>query len=75
MTNEWTNLILDYHNSVRSKIAFGMERNHTGKLPTAKNMYELTWDCDLEKLAEEIAKNEDYDLESIHPHSANVDHR
>ncbi|KAL6736027.1 hypothetical protein Aduo_006421 [Ancylostoma duodenale] len=75
MTNEWTNLILDYHNSVRSKIAFGMERNHTGKLPSAKNMYELTWDCELEELAEKIAENEDYDLESIHPHSANVDHR
>ncbi|KAL6736025.1 hypothetical protein Aduo_006419 [Ancylostoma duodenale] len=52
-----------------------MERNQTGKLPTAKNMYELNWDCELEKLAEEIAENEDYDLESIQPHSANIDHR
>ncbi|EYC43902.1 hypothetical protein Y032_0477g2172 [Ancylostoma ceylanicum] len=99
---EFRELITDYHNSVRSKIAHGMERNHTGKLPSAKNMYEVVsvvlygtcrradekisisqctsyyikaWDCELEKLAEKIAADEDFDLESIHPRAANIDHR
>ncbi|RCN28270.1 SCP-like protein [Ancylostoma caninum] len=75
ITAEFRELITDYHNSVRSKIAHGIERNHTGKLPSAKNMYEVAWDCELEKLAEKVAADEDFDVESIRPRAVNIDRR
>ncbi|EYC02834.1 hypothetical protein Y032_0097g2962 [Ancylostoma ceylanicum] len=75
MTGEKWESILDYHNRMRLLIAHGREKNHTGKLPAAQNMYELSWDCDLEKKAEEIAKDEDFDLESISPRVANIAHK
>ncbi|EPB70139.1 SCP-like protein [Ancylostoma ceylanicum] len=44
--------ILDYHNQARIRLAKGEERNKTGRLPSAKNMYQLSWCCELEKKAE-----------------------
>lgn len=33
--------ILDYHNQAKIRLAKGQEQNKTGKLPSAKNMYEV----------------------------------
>ncbi|KIH46577.1 SCP-like protein [Ancylostoma duodenale] len=47
--------ILDAHNDLREKIAAGNQPNFQGKLPPAKNMYQLQYDCKMEeKLQKEI---------------------
>ncbi|KHJ96782.1 SCP-like protein [Oesophagostomum dentatum] len=40
---------IDFHNNLRKKIARGDAPNFTGKLPSAKNMYALNYDCNMEK--------------------------
>ncbi|RCN33406.1 SCP-like protein [Ancylostoma caninum] len=52
ITDEMRKKILDFHNQARVRLAKGQERNKTGRLPPAKNMYEVSWCCGLEKKAE-----------------------
>ncbi|KHJ79899.1 SCP-like protein, partial [Oesophagostomum dentatum] len=40
---------IDFHNNLRKKIAKGDAPNFTGRLPSAKNMYALNYDCNMEK--------------------------
>ncbi|KIH49434.1 hypothetical protein ANCDUO_20491, partial [Ancylostoma duodenale] len=47
--------ILTTHNNLRATIAAGNQPNYPGKLPSAKNMYQLIYDCKMEeKLQKEI---------------------
>ncbi|KAK6726223.1 hypothetical protein RB195_004504 [Necator americanus] len=49
--------IVDLHNQLRQQLANGEVQGATGKLPKAKNMPMLQWDCDMEALAAERLKN------------------
>ncbi|RCN49709.1 SCP-like protein [Ancylostoma caninum] len=55
LSEDQRKLLLEGHNEIRRKIAFGELENKEGLPPLgpAKNMYALDWDCDLEKKAEE----------------------
>ncbi|KIH61786.1 SCP-like protein [Ancylostoma duodenale] len=49
--------LLTAHNELRRTVAEGNQPNHQRTLPPAKNMYELQYDCDMEKeVKEEIEK-------------------
>ncbi|VDM79505.1 unnamed protein product [Strongylus vulgaris] len=60
--NDMTDLVrthmLDTHNNQRGQLALGqLVDNKRIKLPSARNMYLLVWDCDLEKQAHDwVAK-------------------
>ncbi|KHJ96783.1 SCP-like protein [Oesophagostomum dentatum] len=48
---------VNFHNERRAEIARGEASNYNGKLPAAKNMYKLKYDCRMEKkLQEELEK-------------------
>ncbi|EYC00409.1 hypothetical protein Y032_0116g611 [Ancylostoma ceylanicum] len=48
---------LDYHNERRKEISDGVAANYVEKLPSARNMYMLKYDCNMEKeLAKELDK-------------------
>ncbi|WKX94579.1 hypothetical protein Q1695_011676 [Nippostrongylus brasiliensis] len=55
MTPEERQSVLTMYNIARGKTATGTYFRTGTKLPTAKNMRALTWDCELEKLAEKSA--------------------
>ncbi|WKX94580.1 hypothetical protein Q1695_011675 [Nippostrongylus brasiliensis] len=55
MTPDERQSVLTMYNIARLKAASGTYFRSGTKLPTAKNMRALTWDCELEKLAEEAA--------------------
>ncbi|KIH53058.1 hypothetical protein ANCDUO_16826 [Ancylostoma duodenale] len=63
--------ILDYHNKARVQLANGQERNKTGRLPSAKNMYELLWDCELEKKAQVAIANCPENLSDLQGYGTN----
>ncbi|VDM75884.1 unnamed protein product [Strongylus vulgaris] len=49
--------ILDALNKIRENVAKGNAENYRGKLPPASNMYELSYNCDMEKeLKQEVDK-------------------
>ncbi|KAJ1360486.1 hypothetical protein KIN20_019475 [Parelaphostrongylus tenuis] len=55
-TDEMRNLYLKYHNDARSRLAKGKERGLNRRLGPAKNIYKLSWSCELEKIAKELAQ-------------------
>ncbi|VDL62329.1 unnamed protein product [Nippostrongylus brasiliensis] len=57
MTPEERQSVLTMYNIARLKAATGTYFRSGTKLPTAKNMRALTWDCELEKLAKEAASS------------------
>ncbi|EPB69992.1 SCP-like protein [Ancylostoma ceylanicum] len=63
--------ILDFHNQARVKLANGQEKNKTGRLPSAKNMYKLSWDCELEKKAQAAIANCPEDLSDLQGYGTN----
>ncbi|KAJ1354123.1 hypothetical protein KIN20_010948 [Parelaphostrongylus tenuis] len=56
------NLYLKYHNDARSRLAKGKERDLNRRLGPAKNIYKLSWSCELEKIAKELAQGCGYDF-------------
>ncbi|CAB3400674.1 unnamed protein product [Caenorhabditis bovis] len=44
-------IILTTHNELRRSLAFGRQRNKRGFMNSARNMYKLDWDCELEEMA------------------------
>ncbi|KIH44427.1 hypothetical protein ANCDUO_25547 [Ancylostoma duodenale] len=49
--------IIDKHNDLRKTIAQGTHPNYAGTLPSAKNMYQLNYNCKMEeKLMVELDK-------------------
>ncbi len=70
-------LILDFHNAVRSTVASGEQPGATGKLPPAANMNRLLWDEGLAKVAADhaatcpgIAHNPDLEQKHLAAHRA-----
>ncbi|KAJ1362894.1 hypothetical protein KIN20_022612 [Parelaphostrongylus tenuis] len=61
-TDEMRNTYLKYHNDARSRLAKGQESDMGRKLGPAKNIYKLSWSCELEKIAKELAKGCGYDF-------------
>ncbi|KAK6733577.1 hypothetical protein RB195_017370 [Necator americanus] len=56
-------MVLTFHNEKRRTVARGDQKNKAGEadLPAAKKMNELTWDCNMERVAtDEAAKCVDY---------------
>ncbi|KAL6729040.1 hypothetical protein Aduo_000132 [Ancylostoma duodenale] len=50
--DDWRKAVVDFHNQYRRMLASGKQTTAGGKLmPYAKNMNELSWDCDLEEVA------------------------
>ncbi|EYC31209.1 hypothetical protein Y032_0004g2026 [Ancylostoma ceylanicum] len=49
-------LFLNFHNDARRRVAKGEEPNKQGKLNPAKNMHKLSWNCEMEKRAQEHIK-------------------
>ncbi|CAI4229381.1 unnamed protein product [Auanema sp. JU1783] len=43
--------ILEYHNNKRSSLASGLEPNLIGNMQSGKNIYQLEWDNELERIA------------------------
>ncbi|KAK6733575.1 hypothetical protein RB195_017369 [Necator americanus] len=61
ISDEWRTMVLKYHNDKRRSVSRGDEPNKTGTLKPAKKINELTWDCNLERTANEgAAKCADY---------------
>ncbi|KAJ1357357.1 hypothetical protein KIN20_015491 [Parelaphostrongylus tenuis] len=61
-TDEMRELYLKYHNDARSRLAKGKERDLNRQLGPAKNIYKLSWSCELEKIAKELAQGCGYDF-------------
>ncbi|ETN68241.1 SCP-like protein [Necator americanus] len=49
-TNDERQALLDAHNNLRKNIADGKQDSKDGKLPSAKNMYQLKYICGMEKI-------------------------
>ncbi|RCN36442.1 SCP-like protein [Ancylostoma caninum] len=49
-------LFLNFHNDARRRVAKGQEPNKQGKLNPAKNMHKLSWNCEMEKKAQDHIK-------------------
>ncbi|KAL6743738.1 hypothetical protein Aduo_016745 [Ancylostoma duodenale] len=56
ITEEIRNLFLKFHNDARRRVAKGVEPNKQGKLNPAKNMNKLSWNCEMEKRAQDHIK-------------------
>ncbi|VDM79825.1 unnamed protein product [Strongylus vulgaris] len=56
LSDEERNAAIKYHNDLREKIANGNANNYVGKLTSAKNMYMLKYDCNMEKKLQEVLK-------------------
>ena len=53
LTEDEKNMVVFMHNTYRSKVARGLEtKGHPGPQKTASDMLELTWDNELELLAQ-----------------------
>ncbi|EYC31206.1 hypothetical protein Y032_0004g2023 [Ancylostoma ceylanicum] len=52
-TDQLRDLYLNFHNDARRRVAKGKEPNKNGYLNPAKNMYKLSWNCDMEKKAQD----------------------
>uniref|UniRef100_A0A0K0DFD7 SCP domain-containing protein n=1 Tax=Angiostrongylus cantonensis TaxID=6313 RepID=A0A0K0DFD7_ANGCA len=61
-TDEMRNIYLKYHNNARSRLAKGKENDLSRRLGPAKNIYKLSWSCELEKIAKELAQGCGYDF-------------
>ncbi|ETN83128.1 SCP-like protein [Necator americanus] len=55
ISDEWRNEILSLVNDYRRKVSKGEQEGSTAPLPTAKQMNELTWDCNIEAAAQKAA--------------------
>ncbi|RCN33409.1 SCP-like protein [Ancylostoma caninum] len=71
ISDEMRKKILDFHNQARVKLANGKEQNKTGRLPPAKNMYKLLWDCELEKKAQVAIANCPENLSDLQGYGTN----
>ncbi|KIH44421.1 SCP-like protein [Ancylostoma duodenale] len=49
-------LFLNFHNDARRKVAKGQQPNKQGNLNPAKNMNKLSWNCEMEKRAQDHIK-------------------
>ncbi|ETN86790.1 SCP-like protein [Necator americanus] len=63
ISDEWRAMVLTFHNDKRKTLARGDQPGKDGnKLSPAKQMNELTWDCNLERFASDAAAQcKDYD--------------
>ncbi|KAL6741569.1 hypothetical protein Aduo_014808 [Ancylostoma duodenale] len=50
LTDAQRDTLTKAHNDLRQKIAEGNQPNNPGTLPSAKNMYELQYDCKMEDI-------------------------
>ncbi|CAJ0591945.1 unnamed protein product [Cylicocyclus nassatus] len=63
MTDSIRQIFLNVHNLYRSRIARGLEKTAAGnKAPTARRMYRLNWNCELEKRAMDSARKCNYGM-------------
>ncbi|EYB87840.1 hypothetical protein Y032_0256g357 [Ancylostoma ceylanicum] len=51
IADDWRQAILDYHNKHRKTVAEGKQASGGGKMPGAKDMNKLYWDCNIENIA------------------------
>ncbi|EYB86884.1 hypothetical protein Y032_0272g952 [Ancylostoma ceylanicum] len=52
ISDDWREAVLKYHNDQRRKVSRGQQTDKDGAaLKTAGEMYQLTWDCNLEAIA------------------------
>ncbi|EYC07209.1 hypothetical protein Y032_0071g526 [Ancylostoma ceylanicum] len=56
ISDEWREMVLNFHNDKRRNVAIGKQNFKGGTMPKAQNMNELAWDCNLEKEAQENAE-------------------
>ncbi|KAL6729084.1 hypothetical protein Aduo_000171 [Ancylostoma duodenale] len=57
IADEWRRMVLEFHNERRRVVSEGSQVNGDKKMPSAKDMNELVWDCNLEQEAlREVAK-------------------
>ncbi|KAL6729041.1 hypothetical protein Aduo_000133 [Ancylostoma duodenale] len=60
VADKWRKTIVDFHNALRRNVAKGFQKTIDSKLmPYAKDMHELSWDCELEKIAKSQVCNPD----------------
>ncbi|EYB99867.1 hypothetical protein Y032_0119g811 [Ancylostoma ceylanicum] len=48
ISDEWRREVLKFHNDYRRRVAEGKQATKGGTMPAAKDMNELTWDCNIE---------------------------
>ncbi|KIH48816.1 hypothetical protein ANCDUO_21111, partial [Ancylostoma duodenale] len=51
ISDGWREEVLKEHNKYRRRLSKGLETGKTKLLPPAKNINELSWDCNIEALA------------------------
>ncbi|RCN28760.1 SCP-like protein, partial [Ancylostoma caninum] len=50
IADEWRDMVLNLHNSLRKKLARGTVQGQANMLPVGKNIKQLYWDCNLEDM-------------------------
>ncbi|EYC36877.1 hypothetical protein Y032_0847g2665 [Ancylostoma ceylanicum] len=58
ITDEWREMILNFHNDKREIVAMGKQTDKSNKaLPEAQQMFRMVWDCNVEMIAHEALTN------------------
>ncbi|KIH65027.1 SCP-like protein [Ancylostoma duodenale] len=71
-TDQLRDLYLNFHNDARRRVAQGKEPNKVGTLNPAKNMYKLSWNCDMEKKAQDHIRSCSSSLGSFGSYGQNI---